>query len=100
MASWIVHLQLAQAVFSKMPSLDKTAFYLGNIAIDSGKVKEDMTVDPPVTVSHWTDTGKKSDYRYKDFYEQYCRNEQDHFVYSFYLGCVSHLLTDRYTLGY
>lgn len=93
MASWMIHLRVAERVLSAFPRRDPTLFYIGNIAIDGGKVSADgLSVDPPVEVSHWTKTGRKMDCDYAGFYETYCgrgfRGED------FYFGCVSHLLTD------
>lgn len=97
MASWIVHLRLAEKIvpYFNHLTLDKTAFYLGNVAIDSGRVNADQTIDPPVTISHWTPTGVRNQCRYEDFFKTYCKNKQDDFHLSFYLGCVAHLLTDN-----
>lgn len=96
MASWIVHLRLAERLYTHFQNLDYTAFCLGNIAIDSGKVNEDLTVTPPVTISHWTKSGKKSDCDYEGLFDTYFNKDQDNFTQSFYLGCVSHLMTDNF----
>lgn len=98
MASWIVHLRLAQALNQELKhlNLDKTAFYLGNIAIDSGKVNEDLSIVPPVTISHWTPSGKRNECRYDDFFHTFCLKKNNLFEFSFYLGCVAHLITDNY----
>lgn len=54
MASWIVHLRLAENVYQELQekNLNQEAFYLGNIAIDSGKVNENQTLVPPKDISH------------------------------------------------
>jgi len=36
MASWMVHLRIADCLLDKFVHLDKTAFVMGNIAPDSG----------------------------------------------------------------
>lgn len=98
MATWIVHLRLAEKLYKELDDLliDKTAFYLGNIAIDSGKVNEDLTLSPPRYISHWfEDESKTSGCRFKDFYHFFLDEEKDLFSFSFYLGCVSHLITDN-----
>lgn len=97
MASWMVHLQIAEQVYQKLSglALDKTAFYLGNIAIDSGKVNKDLSIVPPASVSHWTPTGDRDKCEYEKFFRTYCIDRMDWFGFSFYLGCVAHLLTDN-----
>jgi hypothetical protein len=36
MASWIVHLRIAENLLAKFPELDERQFAIGNIAPDSG----------------------------------------------------------------
>lgn len=95
MATWIVHLRLAEKLYEEFEylKLDKTGFYLGNIAIDSGKVNDDLTLSPPRAVSHWFED--ETGCRYKDFYQTFLTSEMDVFSYSFYLGCVAHMITDN-----
>lgn len=96
MASWIVHLRIAETLYPYFSELDYQAFCLGNVAIDSGVVKPDLSVEPSVTISHWTKSGLKHDCRYEDFYNTFYDEDLDLFAKSFYLGCVSHLMTDNY----
>lgn len=98
MATWIVHLRLAEKLYKELRniSIDKTAFYLGNIAIDSGKVNDDLTLSPPRYISHWfQDETKHSGCRYEDFFHTFLDEPKDLFSSSFYLGCVAHLIADN-----
>lgn len=98
MATWIVHLRLAEELYKELNhlKLDKIGFYLGNVAIDSGKVNDDLTLSPPRYISHWfVDETKNHGCRYKDFFQTFLNKELDTFSFSFYLGCVSHLITDN-----
>ena len=54
MASWMVHLRVADELLKKIENLDEKAFVMGNIAPDSGVPNEDWTVfQPPKDVSHF-----------------------------------------------
>lgn len=76
--------------------LDKTGFYIGNIAIDSGKVNDDLTCSPPKYITHWLkDESNGFECRYKDFFQTFLNNTTDSFSFSFYLGCVEHLIADN-----
>ena len=44
MASWMVHLRVADKLFEQIENLDEQAFIMGNIAPDSGVPNEDWTV--------------------------------------------------------
>ena len=54
MASWMVHLRIADEILKRMEGLDETAFVIGNIAPDSGVPNEDWSkYFPPKNVSHF-----------------------------------------------
>ncbi len=100
MASWMVHLRIADNLLDKITGLDKNAFILGNIAPDSGVPNEDWSVfTPPVMVTHFRTRPEERtyidiekyvrDYFTKDKKEKYTSRE-----YSFFLGYYTHLLTD------
>ena len=56
MASWMVHLRVADELLKKIEKLDEQAFVIGNIAPDSGVPNEDWTVfQPPKDVSHFSE---------------------------------------------
>ena len=54
MASWMVHLRIADELLNRIDDLDETTFVLGNIAPDSGVPNEDWSVfTPPTNVTHF-----------------------------------------------
>ena len=54
MASWMIHLRVADLLLDRIPDLDETAFVMGNIAPDSGTVSPDWSrYFPPKSVSHF-----------------------------------------------
>lgn len=103
MASWMVHLRIADKLLDLIPGLSPIEFIVGNIAPDSGVPNEDWTKFTPSTaVSHYRrDSGERvgkdidiSAYINKYFTPQlqstYSENQ-----YAFYLGYLVHLLTDQ-----
>lgn len=96
MATWIVHLRMADYFFDKLKKADLSAFAAGSVAPDCGYGKKDSAGEfmPPPSVTHWTPTGSKKDCRYKDFYTEYLREREKNGDYWFYLGYYIHLLTD------
>lgn len=95
MASWMVHLRIADKLLDIIPNLSPVEFIVGNIAPDSGVPNEDWSAfSPPTSVSHFTTAEKKAHpeaFAAKYFSGwQNCTPEQ----FSFYLGYLTHLLTD------
>lgn len=101
MASWMVHLRVADKLLSALPMLDPTEFVVGNIAPDSGLPNEDGTAyTPNKDESHFRMRGEDG-HRHPDpslfasLYlspaqlAEYTAKER-----SFYLGYYAHLLTD------
>lgn len=102
MASWMVHLRVADKLLDRIEGITETEFIVGNIAPDSGVPNEDWTVfTPSKKVSHFKsdqeDGTSKIDV--KTYLEQYFmaekRADYSREQYSFYLGYLTHLLTDR-----
>lgn len=98
MASWMVHLRIADKLLDTIPNLSPIEFLVGNMAPDSGVPNEDWsTFTPPYAVSHFKTGDEKAGP--DAFAAKYFRPEQrtgyDDRQYSFYLGYLSHLLTDR-----
>ena len=102
MASWMVHLRIADKLLDLNPTLSPMEFIVGNIAPDSGVPNEDWTQFTPSTkISHFrsdpgTVVGKKINI---DAYTgKYFTPEQQETYsprqYAFYLGYLTHLLTD------
>ena len=100
MASWIVHLRIAENLLGLFPDLDPARFAVGNIAPDSGIPDENwekFTPDPAIT--HF---GRYSNARREladlEFYRRYLlplRGGSGLDPVSFRLGYFSHLLTDN-----
>ena len=101
MASWIVHLRITDKLLDQIPDLSPAEFVVGNIAPDSGVPNEDWSVfTPSGDVSHFktTDADGLKDIHADKYVEQYFSAIQRR-VYnkkqrSFYLGYLTHLLTD------
>lgn len=101
MASWIVHLRVADILLDKISDLSPTEFVVGNIAPDSGVPNEDWSVfTPSGDVSHFktTDADGFKDIHLHEYVERYftkeLRTNYNSKQESFYLGYLTHLLTD------
>ena len=94
MASWIVHLRVAELILKQFPRLEDESFYIGNLAPDCGiPVGEDNHFDPPQKVTHFLAGKGKASADPELFYNRYVLNcEQTH--RSFLLGYYCHLHTD------
>ena len=100
MASWMVHLRIADKMLDKLKDIDGTAFVMGNIAPDSGVPNEDWSqFIPPKVISHFKtrpddelffDIDKFcTEYFNEELIKTYSKKQ-----YSFFLGYYVHLLTD------
>ncbi len=96
MATWLAHLRIADYFINNIDWLNASEFTVGSVAPDCGYGEKDSFGDfiPPPSITHWTETGRKVDCRYKDFYETYLNGGIKDSDYSFYLGYYIHLLTD------
>ena len=100
MASWMIHLRVADRLMDRIPGLDETAFVMGNIAPDSGVPNADWTAySPPKAVSHYKT--RREDETFFDigrFLREHFSSEQiraySRREFSFFLGYYAHLLTD------
>jgi hypothetical protein len=101
MATWIVHLRLAENLLQMIDGLDEPYFAIGNIAPDSGIPDENWeSFNPPPEVLHFevevSATFKIADL---DFYRQYLlpmrKSDLDVKRFSFLLGYFFHLVTDN-----
>ena len=63
MASWMVHLRIADILLNEIPNLSAQEFIVGNIAPDSGVPNKDWSqFTPSTTISHFrTPRHKKAD---------------------------------------
>lgn len=101
MASWIVHLRIADKLLNEIDNLSATEFVVGNIAPDSGIPNEDWSAfTPSGDISHFktTDIDGLKDIHLDKYVEQFFTAEQrkkyNNEQKSFYLGYLTHLLTD------
>lgn len=102
MASWMIHLRVAEGLIEKLHIENETEFIVGNIAPDSGEPNEDWTVfTPNGFVSHFrkeTEDNRKviceENYIGK-YYTPELRAEYSKKQDEFYLGYLTHLLTDK-----
>lgn len=101
MATWIVHLRLAERLLDRIDGLDPAYFAIGNIAPDSGIPDEKWEkFDPPAEVLHFQ-ASENETWRIADleFYRRYLaparKKALDSLRFSFLLGYFFHLVTDN-----
>lgn len=101
MASWMVHLRIADRLLDSLPKLSAVDFVVGNIAPDSGVPNQDWSeFAPSVIVSHFrVDHSIPKAIHIPAFVERYFTPEQrtryTPAQYSFFLGYLVHLITDQ-----
>ena len=99
MATWIVHLRIAENLLACIPALDAAQFAIGNVAPDSRIPDEKWEkFDPPPEVTHYKRTESvHKDLADLDFYRSYLADiaPQDTLRFSFRLGYFFHLITDN-----
>ncbi len=99
MATWIVHLRIAENLLNLIPDLDAGQFAIGNIAPDSGIPDEKWEkFEPPPEVTHFKrNDGVHKDLADLDFYRGYLANlpRGETGRFSFRLGYFFHLITDN-----
>lgn len=102
MASWIIHLRIAEKIYKQTYIPSVTEFVLGNIAPDSGLPNEDWSAYvPDKAVSHFyrTDETGKSHIDEQLYIDRHFSDSQrlgyNKQEYSFHFGYLTHLLTDK-----
>lgn len=101
MATWMIHLRIADRLLDRIPNLSPIEFIMGNMAPDSGVPNEDWTrFFPSTSLSHFRkdDGAGKKKIDLDAYLARYFspgqrsgyRPQQD----SFFLGYYTHLLTD------
>jgi hypothetical protein len=103
MASWIVHLRIADNLLEHLPFLDAGQFAIGNVAPDSGVPDEKWeTFDPPGEITHYQtpeSSGKIKVIEDLRFYRDHLKDQvslkDDPERFSFLLGYFFHLVTDN-----
>lgn len=98
MASWMVHLRVADILLSETKGLSDTEFVIGNIAPDSGTPNADWSsYVPPTEISHFCDNpeDKKGTISPEKFFKKHIEGKSyTQKEMSFYIGYYVHLLTD------
>lgn len=101
MASWIIHLRVADALISRFKNICETEFVVGNLAPDSGVPNADWSdFSPSPVISHFKlpdETGHMRANIGKYIECHFTAEKQMNYTprqYSFYLGYLCHLLTD------
>lgn len=97
MASWMVHLRVADKLLDLIPDISPVAFIVGNLAPDSGIPNDDnVTFTPDISVSHFgVKSGKdNADAFVSKYFTPTQRIGYSEDAYAFYLGYLTHLLTD------
>lgn len=102
MASWIIHLRVAQQLYQKLHTKPRDAFVLGNIAPDSGVPRADGSgFVPDAQLSHFRSLDENGIKQIHEdlFIAQYFtparRQVYTAREYAFFLGYLTHLLTDK-----
>ena len=95
MASWIVHLRIADKLLERFP-FDEASFVVGSIAPDCGRQNPDgLTYTPSKAVSHCTPDGTNASIDYGGFYDAYIQKEEDPKARAFLFGYLAHLVADK-----
>ncbi len=97
MASWMVHLRIADRLLDAVPGLSPVEFIVGSIAPDSGVPNGDWSAFTPDTrVSHFKGSRKMADPEAfaAKYFTPGLRKAYTQTQYSFYLGYLTHLMTD------
>jgi hypothetical protein len=100
MATWIVHLRIAENLLERIPGLDTRMFAVGNIAPDSGLPDEKWEkFSPPTEVTHFRKEASQFECADLEFYRGWLSGlswpGSDPERYSFLLGYYCHLVTDN-----
>ena len=97
MASWMVHLRVAQALgapFTGTPQ-EATAYYVGAVGPDCGAYIAENVFDPPTQVTHWAPDGYKRNCDALAFRAAYLEGKAlSPEARAFYTAYYIHLLTD------
>jgi hypothetical protein len=94
MASWVMHLRIAEAFLKRVDTLDPLPFLIGNVAPDTGSpVNFADKYDPPKRITHWEDDwgNIKAERFYRD---EIGEKSNSHDKYSFLFGYYIHLKAD------
>lgn len=97
MATWMVHLRIADLLLDLLPGISPVEFLVGNLAPDSGVPNpEGSGFTPDTTVSHFRTGDAKADPEafLRKYFTEERRRDYDDRQLGFYLGYLTHLMTD------
>ena len=98
MATWMVHLRVAEKLLPHFPDLDPGQFAYGCLAPDFGKPLDDGNFYPPKEISHYySRVDDRSEFEDLRFYREYLLQGQvkhENPRFSFLLGYFFHLVMD------
>ena len=101
MASWMIHLRVADILLSRIDGLFEMEFVVGNLAPDSGVPNADWSdFSPSPVISHFkaeNNEGRVTTCPEKYIASHFTKEMQKSYTkeqFSFYLGYLVHLLTD------
>lgn len=94
MATWGVHIRIAERFANKYNQLDEAKFAAGNIGADCGQPNKDKSnFTPSIKISHWYDENNKINA--VNFYNAHLdKGIEDREKWSFLVGYYIHLMTD------
>ena len=103
MASWIVHLRIADKLLDHIIGLDPAQFAIGNVAPDSGRPDENWEhFDPPSEVTHFQTPDSDGNQKVVEdlrFYREHMKGQvslaEEPKRFSFLLGYFFHLVADN-----
>ena len=100
MASWIIHLRIAEALLGILSELEPAGFALGSVAPDSGIPDEKWeTFTPPTEVTHFGNSVKPqrslADMEFYRLHLRPLRGRPEIGLISFRMGYFFHLITDN-----
>ena len=109
MASWMIHLRIADELLLCLDGIDETAFVMGNIAPDSGVPNSSWTeFHPPKMVTHFykkTESGRAIDldsfcrqYFSESLIRGYSLREHSFFLGYLWLNVVVHIAKETVCL--
>lgn len=95
MASWMIHLRIADGIMDSIEDLDLDKFVAGNVAPDSGRLCDDRkTYVPPKHITHWQNPRNRNESLKEKLFMNYIKDKKMNGKTSFYLGYYIHLDTD------
>lgn len=101
MATWLIHLLVAERCESSIAPESIADYVVGALAPDCGKMLDFKVYEPTADITHWTADGRKRGSDYTGFYDKMLRGrELSGGDRAFLLGYFVHLATDNLWFKY